>query len=233
MQELVEAYLNDHKTAWAETTLKSESARLKGLLPHLHKTPAEIHKIMIVEGKKPYSIKTAFIRLVALESWLAEQGKTSELKFKAYMRKHRNKFKYAYEKEEITITEVEARERLRRLEGAARDHALGILDTGLRLSESYTAKDGHVVGKGGKPRKVYAKIASVAPRSEFYRQLKAVGLKPHTLRKLCATRLAENGASAADLMKVFGWSNIQTAYQYLQAKDDERLQLLMEKGKEG
>lgn len=233
MNAWIEEYLKDHESAWARTTLLSEKARLMKVAHLLGGTPAEIHKSLQSARKKPYTIKTTFIRLVAMETWALETGRSTSTEFRLYMKKHRNKFKHAYQKEEIRITEQEARERLSKLTGPARDMAVGMLNSGVRLSEVYTLKDDVVIGKGGKPRKIFARIESVAPRSELCRQLKAVGLKSHTLRKLCATKMVDNGASAADLCKVFGWSSIQTAYQYLQAKDDERLQALMAKGKEG
>ncbi len=222
MKELIPAYLKAHESAWAESTLKSERSRLKALEPLLHLTPEELFKALIELGKKPYTIKTTFIRVTDMEKWAG-----IEPRFSAYMEKHERRFRYLYEKEEVKVTYLDARERLKTLPDSSRGMAEALLATGCRISEAYTCNDGRVTGKGGKTRKVYGKIKETAPRSTFARHLKAIGLKPHTLRKLCATRLAEKGASPADLCKVFGWSDISTAYQYLQAKDESKLESLM------
>ncbi len=221
MNNLVEAYIDDHKTAWAESTLKSELARLRRL--DLSLAPEALFKQLQGQGKKAYTIKTTFIRVCALERWAK-----FEPRFAQFMEKHGRRFKFVYEKEQVQVTYEEAEKRIMGLEGRSREHALGLLRSGVRLTESYNVRDGQVKGKGGKTRKVYGTIKETEAKSSFARKLKAVGLKPHTLRKLCATRLAEKGATPADLCKIFGWSSIETAYQYLQAQGDERLGQLME-----
>ena len=144
------------------------------------------------------------------------------------MEKAANKFKYAYQKEDVGLTFEEARQRIMTLEDPYRSMALGMLQTGVRISEAYNVRDGKVKGKGGKRRTVFGTIEKTAPKATFWRHLRRIGLKPHSLRKLCATHLASKGATAADLCKVFGWTNIHTAYVYLQAKDDERLSSFIE-----
>jgi len=49
------------------------------------------------------------------------------------------------------------------------------------------------------------------------------GLSPHGLRKLAATRLAEHGATAHELMAVFGWSTLREAERYTRAADRKAL----------
>ncbi len=225
MNNLVEAYINDHKTAWAESTLKSELARLRRL--DLSLPPEALFEKLQQQGKKPYTIKTTFIRVCALESWAK-----LEPRFAQFMEKHGRRFKFVYEKEQVQVTYEEAEKRIMGLEGRSREHALGLLRSGVRLTESYNVRDGQVKGKGGKTRKIYGKIKETEAKSTFTRKLKAVGLKPHTLRKLCATRLAEKGATPADLCKIFGWSSIETAYQYLMPGEDARLEALVATAKE-
>lgn len=220
MNEYVQAYIKDHETAWAPSTLKSELARLRRL--NLSLTPAEQYEQLMAQGKKPYTIKTTFIRICALESWAK-----LEPKYQDWTDKHDRRFKHSYDKEEVRTTYEDAERIIMGIEGRARDHALGLLRSGVRLSESYDIDDGRVVGKGGKPRKVYGTIKETVPKATLARKLKAVGLKPHTLRKLCATRLAERGATAADLCKVFGWSSIETAYQYLMPREDKKLEEML------
>lgn len=228
MRDKIEAYLRAHETAWASSTLKSERSRLGAVAYVIDDGPEATYQYLVGINQKPYTIKTAFVRLVDLEKWIGR----SEA-FQTYMRDHARRFRHFYEKEEVQVSYEEAQKRIGELQEPYRSMARGLLQTGCRISEAYDIRDGRVVGKGGKTRKIYGKIEETAPKSTFWRKLKAVGLKPHTLRKLCATRLAELGASPADLCKVFGWRSIGTAYQYLQAKDDERLQALMEKGTKG
>lgn len=233
MKDLVAPYLADHKTAWADSTLESETYRLKALVPLLDKSPEELHEALKTAGKKPYTIKTVFTRLCSLEAWGVANGKLHGAAFKVYMDKHRNRFKHAYVKEDIGLTYDEAKARVQLLKEPYKTMATQILETGLRLSEVYKVKNGRVIGKGGKPRPVYGTITLTAPRSSFSRQLKSVGLKAHMLRKLCATRLAAKGATPADLCKVFGWTSIGTAYAYLQAQEDKKLHALMEESPKG
>lgn len=225
MKKYISKYLEYHESAWAPTTMKSERSRLNVLAPHLDKSPKDLHQWLKDQGKKPYTIKTTFIRLADLEKWAK-----LEPKFQTYLETHQNRFKHAYQKEELEISYEDALSRISSLGAGtpASTHALSLLQTGTRISESYDTAGGQVTGKGGKTRKIFGTIETTVPRSTLWRKLKAVGLTPHTLRKLCATRLVDKGATAADLCKVFGWSDIKTAYQYLQGKDDERLSILME-----
>jgi len=234
MKDQIDAYIGDHETAWARSTLKSERARLKAVAEQLSAGPDSLYGYLKSINQKPYTIKTTFIRICALEAWIETSSlSTKKLdmesrKFREFMKKHSNRFKHAYQKEELEITFDEALKRIEQLQGKPRDYARSILTTGLRISEASSSPVGQVTGKGGKTRKVYGRIEGVMPRSTFAKELAKVGLKPHTLRKLCATRLAEAGATPADLCKIFGWSSIGTAYQYLQAKDDDKIAKLME-----
>lgn len=45
----------------------------------------------------------------------------------------------------------------------------------------------------------------------------------HGLRKAAATRAAENGATAHELMAIFGWVDIKEAELYTRAADRRRL----------
>lgn len=229
MRELIAPYLETKESAWASSTWRSERSRLNAVSIYLGKTPAEVHKIA-KKTMKPYTVKTLFIRLADMESWSKK-----DYGYRKYLHTHKNLFKHAYHKKEIGVDYETAVEAIRGLPGTdpARAHSLGILRTGCRLDESYRVSDGIVKGKGGKSRKIFGTIEVTVPKSTLSRKLKAVGLTPHMLRKLCATRLAEKGASPADLCKVFGWSSISTAYRYLQPKDDAKLAALMEAGEKG
>lgn len=131
------------------------------------------------------------------------------------------------------MTFEEAMIKIQALPEPSRSMALDILKTGLRVHETYKVQGNQVVGKGGKTRTIYGKIRATAARSTFSRHLAQIGLKPHTLRKLWATRLADKGASLADLMKAGGWSSISSVTPYLQGKDDNRLEALIKKAVKG
>ncbi len=224
MRDLIEQYLADHKTAWAETTYKTERSRLMSVSGLIKDGPEvlfeEVSKVM-----KPYSIKTLFIRIVKFETWVGK-----ETTYRDYLTKHRNRFKHAYKKEDIDVSYDEALRRIDSLPAGYREFAHGLISTGLRISEAYSVENGRVVGKGGKSRRVFGSVETNGiSKSAFAAALKAIGLKPHTLRKLCATRIADRGASPADLCRIFGWSSIATAYAYLQPADDNRLQEMMKK----
>jgi hypothetical protein len=224
----IDAYLKDHETAWAPTTMQSEAPRLRARSSELKHGPAHLYEVLQSEGMKPYAIKTLFVRVCKLEAWV---NKGSE--FREWMKKHNNRFKHAYVKEDIGITFEQAVERINTLDEPYKTLALEMLQTGLRTCELDQIENGMVIGKGAKRRPVFGTISLTVPRHVLRAKLKAVGLKPHTLRKLCATRLAERGASPQDLCKVFGWSSITTAYQYLQSKDNDRLRELVEKSTKG
>jgi integrase len=59
----------------------------------------------------------------------------------------------------------------------------------------------------------------------FSAQCRRVGLalSPHGVRKFAATRMANSGASAHELMAYFGWSSIGEAERYTRAANRERL----------
>lgn len=229
MKDLIEEYLNDQKSAWSPTTLASESSRLRSIAHLIELGPSKLHQRLLLDGWKPYTIRTAFIRLLALEHFAASTGRLDARLFKDYFKKHKNRFKHAYQKEEIEISQEEVIRRINMLPPESREQAMGMLTTGVRLHESYKIKNGKVIGKGEKPRRVYGTIKETVPRSTFSRHLKSVGLKSHMFRKLCATKLEAKGATAADLCKFFGWTSIATAYQYLQARDEKALETLAQK----
>lgn len=227
MNDLIPQYLKDQENAWAPTTLKSESSRLYSIQQYLHLSPEELYQTVKNKGMKEYSIKTLFIRLASMENWAYRKGLLKTQPFKEFMIKFRQRFKHVYQREEVSLTYDEAISRINQLEDPYRTLAFQILKTGIRVSERNKIKDGQVTGKGSKVRPVYGEITVSVPYTTFYTKLKQVGLKPHMLRKLRATYLAEKGAGPADLCHIFGWSNISTAYVYLQPKKPDHIKELM------
>lgn len=233
MQWLIDLYIERKANAWSHTTLKSERARLTQSINLLEAAnPAEAHEQLRKAGRSPYTIKTAFIRFSSFYDWLCLQGHAQSNPFSSYMKVNANLFKHAYKKERVSLTFKEAADLIAQIEDVAtREKAKRLLVAGLRYAESFTEKNGEVVGKGGKVRKVFNEgVGSVAYEKSYStlrRALAKVGLKPHTLRKLFATQMIENGAQEADLLEVLGWSSIQTAAIYLQPKRDEQLARLI------
>lgn len=223
LSQKIEAYLKDHETAWSYTTLKSERARLASARAQLDHGPERLYEWARSQSMKPYSIRTLFVRVCGLEAWVG-----TSTSYRSWFRKHKNTFKHVYTRNEVGIPRVEAIKRIEQLDEHTRETALSLLTTGLRISEMQRAKEGSVVGKGGKRRKVYGTIKASVPVWELRAKLKTVGLKPHDLRKLCATELALRGATAADLCQIMGWSSITTAFRYLEPREEHKLRALVE-----
>lgn len=233
MQELIPKYLDDHKHAWSKTTMRSEASRMKRLgpllSPHLD-DPQTLYNLLVGEYK-PYALLTLFTRLSHFYQWMIDEGhKDGPNAFARWKKRNAQLFKNAYQREKLEVTYDEAKELITGIpDQEARYAALNMLHTGVRIHELEKISGGEVIGKGGKRRKIYHKILpSKASRDKIYAELKKVGLKPHTLRKLFATRLARAGARPEDLCQVLGWTSIKTAYYYLQPKKDDELRSLVE-----
>lgn len=176
----------------------------------------------------PYTIKTIFIRVGELYSFIYPAAVNP---FKAYVQTNARLFKHVYTRREVECSYPEAVERISMIaDNHIRELANFMLHTGCRSMEALQYDgSGTIVGKGGKPRKIvilkqlsYPKNHNIS-YSVLHKALAAVGLKPHTLRKLYATKLVEGGLREADLMQLMGWSDIQTAAVYFIPKNEETL----------
>lgn len=236
MREVIDQYIVDHKYAWAETSQKSERARLNTVSTWLilGHSPEEIYQKASVT-MKPYAITTLFIRLSHFYGWLIERGlRTGPNIFKDFKRKNALLFKGAYKREEINISYEEAFQLISTIKNETdRNFAFCLLRSGCRVSELQTLNNGRVQAKGKKVRRVFG-LAHQSSGSLYNdiqslrKSLRSVGLKPHTLRKLFATALAQRGAGPEDLCQVMGWNSIETAYLYLQPKKDDELNKLVQ-----
>lgn len=211
---------------WAPTSIKSESSRLNKILPYLSTTDAFILSRHLEQaGKGGYTIKTTLIRASEFLKFLGYQDNP----YSRYLYSNRKQLQGVYKPERLTVTFEEARARILTIPNRdTRQLALFILHSGLRSTEalSYQQGTGFVVGKGSRERAVFN--AQLAPTVKgtylaLYLALKKVGLKPHMLRKLAATKLAASGFKDADLLKVMGWTTMQTAAIYLQPAADAEL----------
>jgi integrase len=234
---LSDEYILSKRMAWARTSLKNERARLNAHAWRVEQEPAQAYE-ELVKKMKPYSIKTTFVRLGEFYQWMIENDKIppAKNKWKMFLDSHANLFKHAYQSERITINFNEAKMRILTIEDmGCRYASLQLLEGGLRYCELRTYNGESVIGKGSKPRDVYLREELRNFRykdsyTKLYKRLKAVGLKPHTLRKLCATELSNQiGVSDIDICEIFGWESIETSKKYRQPKRKELLRDLLSK----
>ena len=227
-----EKYIEDRTHAWSTSTFNSEYPRLKKIVYALEKSGMsgpEFHSQLKAEGYKDYTIKTMFVRAADFYKFAQEQGFYSSFNnpFADHMKRASRQFKNSYKKEKIKITFDEAKARIEKMQDTdVKEFCLQLINSGLRIHEAYKVDSttGTVVGKGFKERATSFEYSRQLPgQSRVRRALKEVGLKPHTLRKLLATHLARAGMSHADIMYVFGWSNISTAESYFQPMREEEL----------
>lgn len=213
-------------------TQRSEASRLRTHVPKMDVGPKTYFLQLRDSGIRPYTIKTIFTRLSDFRRWQIDSGtiKTRQNDYREFIVQNANLFKNAYEKEQLTITYSEALKKVRAIKDeAVREKAMQLLATGMRWTESFTLDSrGTVLGKGNKRRKIFNASMEINWKKSYthFRETlkRETGLKPHSLRKLFATRLAQEGLREADLMSVMGWSNIQTAASYLQPIREKELQ---------
>jgi integrase len=76
-----------------------------------------------------------------------------------------------------------------------------------------------IVGESGRP------LSKESFGNEFRKACRAAGVpgSAHGLRKVAATRAANNGATVAELEAIFGWSGGRMASLYTRAADRRRL----------
>lgn len=231
-QNVLDQYINAHRLAWAESTLRSENFRLCKVLPYLDKGPDYVWG-MIQLRIKAYSRLTLWTRLVNMLEWAIEEGLVEgPNKFKKFRKKNRRLFNHVYIRRPAEITYEEAYRRIERINNVqCAAKAKELICTGLRFAESFNVQGGEVTGKGGKIRRVFARSADrdntiQVTYSQFYRALKQVGLKPHTLRKVFLSRAVEKGATHFELCKLAGWASINTASSYINTTDKRLEQLV-------
>lgn len=215
MKHLIESYLESKKNAWSESTLRSERSRLTKLLQEGETAEALFNRLVEAEYK-PYSIKTAFIRL---SKFWAEAMPGTDNPYQSFMRLNRRLFSNAYQRVSVDLDFEEIKLRLSTIKDEnLRAHCIAMLKSGVRISEAAAVENGLVSGKGGKIRRIYNAegLDSTINKDRVSRALAKLGLKPHDLRKAFATECARRGMDAPTLCLVMGWSNIQTAFYYLQ-----------------
>ena len=228
MLNRVDEYLKAHKFAMAASTYNSRKYRLHKWGRLIDGNAHRLYSALSDHGSAPYTIKTTFIIAAGYWDWC--NGAAHGNPYREFMKKYRQLFLYAYTKEQLTTDYESARSMINGIEDSTiKGHALFLLNSGLRLSESYKVFEKgnryYVEGKGGKVREVFfTPPFKLAPRRALYSTLKRLGLKPHSLRKLFATKLVKGGMDLQDVCKVMGWSSLNTAMSYLQSSTDSQLQ---------
>lgn len=179
---------------------------------------------------KPYAAKTTLIRLADYFAYYNDHTG------KRWLKENANVFKAAYKRatESRSVAEIQG---LLSKVGDAHARLLGeeILLSGTRATEALTRRGDYVVGKGGAERKVFGRALLTDSQrrerctySKLWSELRRVGLKPHSLRKAFATEVARSGrVGEAELLRIMGWTSMQTATSYLQPLRDEKLQSIV------
>ncbi len=225
MKHLITEYINAQSNRWATSTIKSEHSRLNAMAHVLNGDPLTLWNGLQSMGA--YARKTAFIRAGSFWEWAHKSAV-----YKDWMKDNQRLFTNAYTKERLDISYDEAVLAIESIEDTAiKKRAQEILMGAVRYCESTQPVSDTVIGKGGKIRPDFRQPvtgpAYTGSYLTFWRALKKVGLKPHTLRKLALTRMAERGASLFDLMEVAGWSTPQTAASYIQPSKTEKLKKML------
>jgi integrase len=234
--ELVDQYIKSKKLAWARTSQKNERARLNKHGSHVLDNPFEYYEVL-KKRMKAYSIKSTFVRLGKFYEFLMDIEAIPMAKnpWKAFLTDNAMTFKYSYQPERLKVKFKEAQAKINSMpEYQYRMASRQMLEAGLRYCELRTFDGVKVIGKGSKPRTVFMSHELKSFRytgsyTPLYKSLVAVGLKPHSLRKLCATEFSRNpNVKDQDTCKFFGWSSIETSIKYRQPHDDSRMDDLIQ-----
>jgi len=228
MEKLILSYIAAHDKAWAESSKRSELHRLRSVAPLINGNPSELWTYFETKQLGKYSRVTYWTRVCDFYDWMLKnkhvQGSNP---YREWRDENALQFKHAYERKLPDISYSEAKRRIETIpDTVVRQKCLQLLDGGLRYTESFTVVDRHVIGKGGKRRKVYTDLNPEYRKSytTLLRHLRGLGLKPHALRKLAATEFRRRGLKDEDLLKVMGWSSMSTAQSYLIPLTEEEIE---------
>lgn len=226
-EKLIKEFLKDQEYAWAASTRRSVQFALMGVASHLDGDPRKLFTYL-TEHSAPYTRVTTWSRVTQLWQWCIDHGKIGATDVKRnpysdFRRRYARSFKNVYVRKPTRLSLREARARVAQI-GDAEDRAkaLELLQTGMRYAESFTLKDGYVIGKGGKVREIIGwqsedrPVAYQKHYNTFRRNLKKAGLKPHELRKVFANHLVRKANfETFDLCETMGWDSLETAKSYV------------------
>lgn len=226
---LKQRYLASKENAWSYASYKSEASRLASIPEeYLPNDPAGFYRHCVNGGYMAYTIKTLFIRAAQLAAF----GWPNQVnQYTKFMQENARLFKNAYTPKRPQLSFAEAVERIRtELKPEVAAQAFALLASGLRISEANNVKNGVVVGKGNKARQVHNAPEVRIVAHQLRKALRPLGLTPHSLRKLAATRAVELGAREAELLAMFGWNSMQTASLYVTAANTAGLAAKLKEG---
>lgn len=225
MKSLIKKYIKAHNLAWSSSTLKSEASRLNTISEALNGNATALWSLLTT--KKAYTRVTVWTRVVKFWDWCIEEGyKDGKNPYKQFRRKNARLFRGVYLRRVPDISYSDAVARIKQLNDAqVKEKALQLIRTGCRWSESFTYKNGEVVGKGGKRRRIYSYDLRGGQYNKSYewfrKQLAEVELKPHDLRKIFLNEAVRNNANVFELRALAGWSSIASAQSYIEASEDK------------
>jgi integrase len=233
MKQLVEQYINDHSKAWAKSTLRSERNRLNNLSSKIDGDPEALWNYFEEIQLGKYARTTYWTRVSDFWDWLIKNGhEHGPNPYAEWRTTNALQFKYVYERRSPSLTFDEARRRVETIGNLrVREACQLLLEGGLRYCEIGTLNpiDRTVIGKGSKPRRIYSERnpGGNVPYHQIHRALRSVGLRPHDLRKLAASRFREIGLKEEDLCQVMGWESFETAKYYLKPKKESEIEALL------
>jgi hypothetical protein len=204
--------------------------RLRKLVQYLDGNPSTLMNYL-AEHQSPYTRVTSWSFVITFWNWLVKHGFKKSNPYITYKEEHSHFFNHAYKIERLAITFEEAEARIQKLPPDFRKRALEMLYSAQRYCEAAQPRGLEILGKGNKLREDcrpdlegpdYRKSYA-----SFYRALKKIGLKSHTLRKLALTKLVAEGCNEYDLMAFAGWSSIKPATSYIQPKRMSHLKSLL------
>lgn len=235
-EQLYYAYLTYHDNLWDDTTYKSESSRLRQIVKVIDDVSGFQGKAFYMElkrqGYKPYTIKVMVQRAASLYAHGQKLGIVDKFSnpFHDLLASSPQLFRNAYKAERLRLDYDEAKRRILTISNeTVRDFCMQLLKTGLRIHEAYVVNQetSSVIGKGNKERFTtfeWPKGKEMPSEATVRRALAKIELKPHSLRKLLATKLSrESSFSTQDILKIMGWSSIETASKYYQPLKEETL----------
>lgn len=187
------------------------------------------------QNQRPYTRVTTWTRVVDFYKWLLANGHvTGENEYERFRHTNQRLFKHCYQPRFPQHSFAQAKGLVAKLaDPAAAELGKFLLSNGARYSESVKCSGSSTVGKGNKTRTLYGReFQGTGDRISyctFRRHLKKCGLRPHDLRKLCATELVAQGVGEADLCKIMGWTSMATAKSYLIPKKDQEIKAIFER----
>lgn len=239
-EELIYKYLDYHDPTWTSKTFATESAKSKTILRTIRTAGTrgiDLYQGLKINGYHPHTIKKLVLTASAYVAW----GIKNQVKGFGPLNTYADLiltspqlFRNAYKPERLKVDFDEALERIKSIaQENVKEACLALLKSGLRIHEAFlvNTETSSVIGKGDKLRYVvwtYPPHLKMPTEGQIRYALKKIGLKPHSLRKLLATKLARSNMRHTEIMQLMGWSSFETASKYIQPLNEEQLKRSLE-----